>query len=441
MTVPLKTTERGPTGQGIPVTIPEELLRTMVQGVMQEMLEAEFTRVLGATRHERTAARRGYRNGTRERRLVTRVGRLTLRVPRDRAGLFQPALFARYERSEQAVVLALAEMYVQGVSTRKVSAIVEALCGVTVSASTVSACARRLDASLAAWRGRRLDTPLEAPIPARLTSRPTGRRRGRCSRPLPGASATARVPRTYPYLLIDAHYERIRRGGQVVSTAALWVIGVRADGYREHLGLWLGPSESAASWKAVCRDLLRRGLSGVRYVVSDEHEGLVSTFRRYFPEAVHQRCQVHYLRNALGKVGASPTLAVLVRDGLRDVWAAPTREVAEARARALTAALQGEAPEVASWLEDTVGDTLAVYVIPTWQARRRLATTNAMEHDHAEVRRRTRVIRIFPNPASFLRLGTALAIERTDQWATRRYLIPAKDPYVPVHRLLAKRTA
>jgi transposase-like protein len=441
MTVPLKTTERGPSGQVIPATIPEEVLRTMVQGVMQEMLEAEVTRFLGATPHERTAARRGYRNGRRARTLVTRVGRLTLHVPRDRAGAFQPALFARYERSEQALLLALAEMYVQGVSTRKVSAIVEQLCGATISASTVSACAKRLDAGLAAWRARRLDAPLEGPVPARLTSRPTGRPRGRCSRPRPDACFNARAPRTYPYLIIDAHYERIRRAGQVVSTAALWVIGVRADGYREHLGLWLGPSESATSWKMVCRDLLRRGLTGVRYVVSDEHEGLVGALRRYFPEAVHQRCQVHYLRNALGKVGASPTLALLVRDGLRDVWTAPTRELAEARAHALTTALQGEAPEVASWLEDTVGDTLAVYTIPTFQARRRLATTNAIEHDHAEVRRRTRVIRIFPNPASFLRLGTALAVERSEQWATRRYLIPEKDPYVPVHRILAKRTA
>ncbi|MGH3113093.1 MAG: IS256 family transposase, partial [Gaiellaceae bacterium] len=437
MTVPLKTTERGSTGQGIPVTIPEELLRTMMQRLMQEMLEVEFTRLLGALPHERTPARRGYRNGTRERTLVTRVGKLTLRVPRDRAGTFQPALFARYQRSEQALVLTLAEMYVQGVSTRKVSAIVEQLCGATVSASTVSACAKRLDASLAAWRARRLDAPLEAPVPERLTSRPTGRPRGRYSRPRPDARPSGHTARTYPYLIIDAHYERIRRAGQVVSTAALWVIGVRADGYREHLGLWLGPSESATSWRAVCQDLLRRGLTGVRYVVSDEHEGLVSALRRYFPDAVHQRCQVHYLRNALGKVGASPTLALLVRDGLRDVWTAPTRAAAEARARALTAALQGEAPELARWLEDTVDETLAVYLIPTFQARRRLATTNAIEHDHAEVRRRTRVIRIFPNPASFLRLGTALAIERTEQWATRRYLIPEKDPYVPVHRILA----
>ncbi len=188
-----------------------------------------------------------------------------LKVPRDRAGEFQPSLFARYQRSEQALVLALAEMYLQGVSTRKVSAIVEQLCGTTLRASTVSACTKRLDASLAAWRARRLDGT------------------------------------TYPYLILDAHHERIRREGQVLSTAALWVIGVRADGYREHLGIWLGASESAASWRAVVRALVQRGLTGVVFAVSDEHEGLVRELRRYFPDAVHQRCQVHYLRNALSK--------------------------------------------------------------------------------------------------------------------------------------------
>jgi transposase-like protein len=376
----------------------------MLQTVIQETLEAEFTRFLGAAPYEHTPERRGWRNGTRERTLVTRVGTLRLRVPRDRAGEFQPALFERYRRSEQAFVLALAEMYVQGVSTRKVSAVVEQLCGTTVSASTVSACTQRLDAGLAAWRARRLDDAV------------------------------------YPYLIVDAHHERIRREGQVLSTAALWVIGVRADGYREHLGLWLGASESGTSWEAVFRDLVARGLTGVIYVVSDEHEGLVGAVRRFFPEAVHQRCQVHYLRNALAKV-TKPALQLELRDGLRDVWAAPTRAVATERARALITALEASAPKVAAWLDATLDETLPVYALPEAEARRRLGTTNAIEHDHAEVRRRTRVIRIFPNEESFLRLGTALAIERSEQWAARRYLIVAKDPHLPVRRILTGQTA
>lgn len=375
--------------------VPADALRTMLQSLVQETLEAEFTRFLGAAPHERTAERRGWRNGSRERTLVTRVGSLTLKVPRDRAGAFQPSLFARYQRSEQALVLALAEMYLQGISTRKVSAVVEQLCGTTVSASTVSACTQTLDAGLAVWRERRLDAT------------------------------------TYPYLIVDAHHERIRREGQVLSTAALWVIGVRADGYREHLGLWLGASESAASWGTVFRDLVQRGLTGVRYAVSDEHAGLVQSLRRYFPDAAHQRCQVHYLRNALAKV-TSPVLQAQVRDGLRDVWAAPTRDVAEERGRALIAELRVGGPKLAEWLEGTLHETLAFYVLPEAAARRRLRTTNAVEHDHAEVRRRTSVIRIFPNEDSYLRLGSALSIERNEQWAERRYFVVAPDaPALP----------
>lgn len=370
---------------------PPDALRAMLSQLIHDVLETEFAGVVGAARFERTAERRGVRNGYRTRRLTTRVGALELRVPRDRAGQFQPTLFARYQRSEQALVAALAEMYVQGVSTRKVSAVVEALCGETISASTVSAMTASLDASLAAWRAR----PLTA--------------------------------KAYPYLVVDAHVERVRREGQVRSTAALWVIGVGADGYREHLGLWLGASESAASWRAVFEDLVKRGLTGVEYVVSDEHAGLVQAVRRFFPEAAHQRCQVHFQRNARDKV-TSPALQERVRDGLRDVWAAPARPEAEARLARLVAELHGTAPRLAEWLEQQAPDTLAVYGLPDREARRRLATTNSIEHDHMAVRRRTSVVRVFPNEASFLRLGTALAIERNEQWLARRY-VPARPAH------------
>ena len=402
MTVRSQATPNRGRKQGVAPEPPEDVLRTMLQSLIQETLEREFSQFVGAAPHERSAARRGWRNGSRERTLLTRVGPLTLKVPRDRAGEFQPTLFARYQRSEQALVLTLAEMYLQGVSTRKVSSVVEQLCGTTISASTVSACTKRLDANLAAWRSRRLDGT------------------------------------TYPYLILDAHHERIRREGQVLSTAALWVIGVRADGYREHLGVWLGASESAASWGAVFRDLVQRGLTGVIFAVSDEHEGLVRELRRYFPDAVHQRCQVHYLRNALSKV-TSPALETELLTGLRNVWAAPTRAEADTRARRLIETFATRAPKLAEWLEATIGETLAFYVLPEPEARRRLRTTNAIEHDHAEVRRRTRVIRIFPNEDSFLRLATALAVERSDHWAARRYLIIQQPPQAAVKRL--KRTA
>lgn len=408
MTVPSQPTQKSSLKQAVVASlgneVPQDALRTMLQSLIQETLNAEFVRFLGAAPYERSLDRSGWRNGVRERTLVTRVGRIELSIPRDRAGEFQPSLFGRYQRSEQAFVLALAEMYVQGVSTRKVTRVVEQLCGTTISASTVSSCTKQLDATLSAWRKRRLD----------------------------GTS--------YPYLIIDAHQERIRREGQVLSTAALWVIGVRADGYREHLGIWTGASESAASWGQVFRDLTRRGLSGVTFAVSDEHEGLVRELRRYFPKALHQRCQVHYLRNALGKV-TSHFLQAKLRDDLRDVWTAPSREEAERRLAALCTELVERAPKLVEWLEETASETLTFYALREAEARRRLSTTNAIEHDHAEVRRRTRVIRIFPNEESFLRLVTALSIERNDLWASRRYFIQAKDEQLRVQRFLAAKTA
>ena len=377
-----------------------DALRQMIDTLIHDALTREFAQFLGAAAYERTAQRRGTRNGTRPRTLLTRVGRLTLRVPRDRAALFEPTVFARYQRHEQALVATLAECYLQGVSTRKVRHVVEALCGERVSASRVSAATKRLDAVLAAWRARRLDAQ---PI---------------------------------PYLIVDAHYERIRREGQVLSTAVLWVVGVRADGYREYLGCWIGNAESAASWGAVCRQLTARGLRGVRYIVSDEHQGLTAALRRYWPEAVHQRCHVHYLRNALTKV-TTPARQQELLAGLRDVWAAPTQTAAAARGAALVAHLRPTLPLVADWLEQTLPETLGFYALPEAEARRRLRTTNALEREHEEIRRRTRVIRIFPNEASYLRLVTALAADRSDEWAKRRYIIPhppTPAPRKPVRR-------
>jgi putative transposase len=365
---------------------PDDVLRQMLTTIVQQTLEHEFTRFLGAAPHERTSARRGWRNGHRHRHFTTRVGSLELHVPRDRAGLFQPALFARYERSEQAFLAALVEMYVHGVSTRKVTRVVETLCGVSVSASAVSAVVKKLDGEVAAWRTRDL-----------------------------GGEA-------YPYLVLDAHIEQVRREGQVRSTAMLWAIGIRAEGYREHLGTWLGASESLESWTMVFEDLVRRGLRDVRYAVSDEHQGLVIALRRFFPDVAHQRCQVHYLRNALSRVSNRHTQEQLLA-ALRDVWAAPSRAAAEGRLAQLVAAVRTRVPPLASWLEETAPATLEFFALAA-PIQRRLASTNSIELDHAELRRRTRVIRIFPNEASLLRLGTALAMERNEVWSVRRYFNP-----------------
>ncbi|MCA2990262.1 IS256 family transposase [Gemmatimonas sp.] len=379
-------------------------LRTMIQTVLQETLAAQFATFLGAAPYERAAERQGVRNGTRPRWLITRIGKVELRVPRDRAGLFEPTVFARYQRHEQALLSAMATCYLQGVSTRKVRRIMEQLSGEPVSASTVSRATKQLDAQLATWRTRPVDA------------------------------------QAYPYLVIDAHYERIRREGQVLSTAVLWVLGVAASGHREYLGVWLGNAESATTWGTVFQDLHARGLHGVQYVVSDEHAGLKGAVQRFFPDAVHQRCQVHYLRNALTKVSTAARQEALLA-ALRDVWAAPTRAEAEQRGRALIASLQKPLPAVATWLETTLSDTLGYYMLKEAEARRRLRTTNALEREHEEIRRRTNVIRIFPNEASYLRLATALAADRSDQWAKRRYIVPDSPTHNVKNALKTPRAA
>jgi transposase-like protein len=352
--------------------------------LIQEALQREFDTFIGAAPHARTPTRRGQRNGSYDRSLKTRIGSLTLRVPRDREGLFRPSLFAKYERSEQALVLSMVEMYFQGVSTRKVTDVVEVLCGTSISASEISALTRKLDVHLTAWRQRRLEQP-------------------------------------YPYLIVDAHYERVRREGHVHGTAALWVVGVTADGFREHLGLWTGTSESAESWGYVFADLTKRGLNGVTYVVSDEHLGLRQALRKYFPDAVLQRCQVHYLRNAYRYVSNERT-HLLLRRGLTDAFQAPTIEEARLRVATLITELTPLSASLAQWLQETVEEVLVCYVLEDDQARRMLRSTNALERHHLEVRRRTRVVNIFPHEASLLRLVTALVIEQNEVWSARAWI-------------------
>jgi transposase-like protein len=198
--------------------------------------------------------------------------------------------------------------------------------------------------------------------------------------------------------------------------------GGDTQGYREHLGIWLGASESESSWAEVFHDLTQRGLHGVTYVVSDDHVGLRAALRRYFPDAVHQRCQVHYLRNGLSKV-SSDALHERIRDGLRDAWGATTVEEARGRFTRIIEELRPDAPRVADWLADSHGETLACYTLSRDDVRRKLRSTNSLEAHHQIVRRRTRVIRIFPHEASLLRLLTALAIEQNDSWRSRRWLL------------------
>jgi putative transposase len=237
-------------------------LRELVRAVVQEMLEAEMTETVGAAEGERSAGRLGYRSGYYSRTLVTRVGKLELRVPQDHDGRFSTELFERYQRSEQALVSTLAEMYVQGVSTRKVKAITEELCGHAFSASAISAINKRLDEKLEAFASRPLAEP-------------------------------------FPYLILDARYEKVREGGVVMSQAVLIAIGVAWDGRRQILAVEMANRESHSSWRDFLRGLRKRGLHGVEFVVADDHSGLRAAVREVLTEAAFQRCYVHFLRNAL----------------------------------------------------------------------------------------------------------------------------------------------
>jgi len=361
-----------------------DFLRFIVERVVQEVLDAEMTAHLHAEPYERSVERRGYRNGSKPRQLNTRVGTLTLQVPQDRDGTFSTQLFARYQRNEKALVLALMEMYVEGVSTRKVREITEALCGTSFSKSLVSELAGQLDAELEAWRHRPL------------------------------------TETTYPYISVDARYEHVRQGGQVISQGVLIVAGVRADGHREILAVAVADTESEATYHQLFRDLKARGLSGVRLVTSDSHAGLKAAIDRHFQGASWNRCQVHCTRDLLGMVGAGRRRELA--EDLREIFAATTREQALAMAETVAARWELTQPAVARLLEEAIEDCLACLAFPLAH-RPRIRTTNGLERLNEEIKRRTRVVRIFPNSEACLRLVTALCVEQSEEWVSgRRYL-------------------
>jgi putative transposase len=357
--------------------------RALLQTVVQEVLEAEMTEALQAEKVERTPARLGHRSGYYDRKLVSRVGVLELRVPQDRAGRFSTELFERYQRSEKALVAALAEMYVQGVSTRKVKAVTEELCGHGFSASVISDATARLDTALAAFAERRLVEP-------------------------------------YPYLILDARYERVREAGVIQSQAVLIAIGVDWEGRRQVLGVELANRESRSSWRDFLVGLKRRGLFGVEFVVSDDHQGLKAAICEVLPEAVWQRCYVHFLRNALDYVPRKVDDDCLME--LR--WFYDRRDLAEVR-RDLAqwlAKWQAKYPKLTDWVEENVEETLTYYRLPLAH-HKHMKSTNMLERLNQELKRRTLVVRIFPNAKSCLRLVRALAAEIHEGWLeAMRYL-------------------
>ena len=354
-------------------------MQDVVRKYVQNLLEREMSDYLQATPYERSAGRRGYRSGHRPRTLKTRVGTLRLDVPTERSGRFRTAVFDRYQRSEQAFVLALQEMYLQGVSTRKVREITEQLCATPVSASTVSRLAKQLDEDLARWRNRRLVEP-------------------------------------YPYLIVDARYERVRQNERIESLGVLVIIGVSGNGQRDIIGVTVANTESETSWTEAFRDLNRRGLYGVRLVVSDQHEGLVAGVRRCFQGALWQRCQKHFLSNVLALVAKRERAQL--RQALRTVFDAASLGHAQDRLAEVVAEWRPRYPELADKLEAETPDTFACFHFPAGH-RMQIRTTNMLERYNEELKRRTQVIRIFPNPASCLRLIAALAQEQAAEWAAQ----------------------
>lgn len=358
-------------------------MRHLIRQVMQEVLEAEMTEALGAEPGERTEARLGYRAGYYPRTLITRVGKLELRVPRDREGRFSTELFERYARSEKALVSALAEMYVQGVSTRKVKRVTEELCATSFSASTISRINAGLDETLSEFSRRPLDEP-------------------------------------YPFLILDARYEKVREGGVVRSQAVLIAIAINHDGFRQVLAVELVNRESQTSWRDFLIRLRERGLSGVEVVVSDDHAGLRRALREILPEAAWQRCYVHFLRNALDHMPRKAD-----DDCLKELrWLYDRRNLQEAE-RDLSAWLarwQGKYPKLCDWVEENIAETLTFYRLPR-EYHKHLKSTNMLERMNEEIKRRTRVVRIFPNQESCLRLIRALAVETHEGWLEEhRYL-------------------
>jgi putative transposase len=360
-----------------------DLLKAIVREVLQEVLESEMEETLQAEKGERTSSRLGYRSGYYSRSLITRVGKLELRVPQDRQGRFRTEVFERYQRSEKALVSALMEMYLQGVSTRKVKAITEELCGHEFSASTVSRIVQQLDKELEKFAQRRLEEP-------------------------------------YPYVILDARYEKVREDGAVRSQAVLIAIGINWEGRRCVLGVELANRESASSWKELLLGLRRRGLNGVEFVVSDDHAGLRKAIAEVLNEAVWQRCYVHFLRNALDYLPRKADDDCLME--LRWIYDRRNLEEAQRDVGVWLAKWSARYPKLCSWVEENIPETLSFYRLPR-QHHKHLKSSNMLERLMEEFKRRTLIVRIFPNTASCLRLIRALAIEMHENWIeATRYL-------------------
>lgn len=349
----------------------------LMETIINQVLDAQMTEYLGAEAYERSDDRQGYRNGYRLRRLSTRVGHLTLRVPQTRDGGFSTEIFKRYQRKEQAFVLGLMEMYLQGVSTRKVSQVTEALCGTQFSKSTISALTTELDARVNAFKNR----PLHE--------------------------------RAYPFLIVDALVIDVRQAEVVRMMGMLIAYGVNQDGKREILGLYLGDTESEATWNTLFQDLKERGLKGVDLVVTDHHGGLINAMRKHFQSAAWQRCQVHFIRNILGHVSLKDRKELAHH--LKMILQANEKETSKRLAKEFVERYEKRHKKAVECFQNGFESATTILSFPT-DYRQRLRTTNMAERVNEEIRRREKVLRIFPNEASAIRIIGALLADWHEEW-------------------------
>lgn len=360
----------------------QDVLRLLMERLLNLLILAERQEYLQAEPYQRTPQRRDQANGFKPKTLKTRLGPLELRVPQVRKGPFYPSVLTKGLRSERAVWIALAEMYVHGVSTRKVAALVEDVLGLEVSSSTVSRAAQELDQTLQAWRERPLDE------------------------------------QACPYLYLDAHYEPVRVDGQIRDVAVLVAVGVCADGHRRILGVDVALSEQEIHWRQFLQHLLQRGLRGVALIISDDHAGLRAARQAVFGGIPWQRCQFHLQHNAQAYVPRKEMQGE-VAERIREIFNAPNRAQAEHLLKNLVAKMADRAPRLAQWMETNLPEGFTVFAFPEshW---RKLRTNNITERLTREMRRRARVVSIFPNEAACLRLMSAVLMEQDEAWATGR---------------------
>ena len=375
-----------------------EFVKGIIQAALQKFLEAEMDEYIGAERYERSDERTGFRNGTKPRTLHLKVGTVCLRLPQARDGGFHTELFERYQRSERAFTLAIVEMWQNGVSSRKVSEITDALCGISFSKSTVSELCKSLDGQVSAWKARDLSEY------------------------------------ACPYVFVDALYENVRKGGRVVREGVLIVTAVRSDGMREILDMAIADTESESSYNDLFSSLRRRGLFGVRLVTSDAHAGLKAAISRYFQGASWQRCQIHFMRDVLGK--APLKYREKLSADIRAVFNEADRDKAMNKAKEAADRWRDTCGRAADMIEDSIEQCLSVLAFPA-EHQTHIRTNNVLERLNKEIRRRDRVIEIFPNEASMLRLIGSLLIEQSEEWISgtpylEMGLLPGADAPVPL---------